>query len=98
GLIEVRINSRLERCENQFVAAERTKQGLTFERCDESPLSSNDAGLRTAEELVAAETNEIGSIFDSLVRCGLVFVQTNLLGRKHRAASQIFDERNPILS
>jgi hypothetical protein len=49
----------LQRGQNEFVAAQRAGKGLALERRDVTPFSSDDSGLRTAEQFVGAEANQI---------------------------------------
>src|SRR4030095_11050376 len=55
---EVEINCRLQRGQNEFVAAKRAEKRLTLERREVTPFSSDDPGLRTTQQFVAAEANE----------------------------------------
>ena len=56
---QVRIHRRFERRQNQLVAAQRAEQRLPLERVDHPLAADDDAGLRTAEQFVAAEAHEI---------------------------------------
>src|SRR6266404_6334673 len=48
-LVEVKIDSRLQRGENQLVAAQGTKERFAFERRNQSFFSDDDSGLWSSE-------------------------------------------------
>ena len=97
-LIEVKIDSRLQRRENQFVAAERAKQRFAFERRNQAFFSNDDSGLRSPKQFVAAKTNKVGAILQSFRWRRLVVMQSDLFGGNERATSQVFHKRDALFS
>src|SRR6266566_3532252 len=94
----MKIDSRLQRREGQFVAAQRPKQRFAFQRADKSFFPGDDSRLWTAEQFVAAEADEIGSIFQRFGWSWLVLGYSELFCCNNRAASQIFHERDAFFS
>src|SRR5262245_22647548 len=95
-LIEMNIDSRLQRCETELVTTQSAKKRFAFQGCHESLLPDDDSRLRSAKELVAAEADQIRSSFQCFRGCGFVLGNPELLGRHNRAAAQILHKRNPL--
>jgi len=95
---QVRVDCGFQRRENQLVAPQRTEERRTLERGDHAPSPNDDAGLRSAEQLVAAEAHQIDAAPDDFCRCWLVLHPVGGLCLLDRAATQVLDERHPLLS
>src|SRR6266513_1311888 len=55
-LIDVKIDSRLQCRENQFVTTQRAKERFAFERRNQSFLPDDDSGLWAANQFVSPKT------------------------------------------
>src|SRR5205085_245656 len=97
-LIEMKVDSRLQRGEREFVAAQCAKERFALKRGNESLFSNDDSCLRAAEQLVATKANEIGAGLERFGRRGFMVMQTDLFGRKHRTASKILHERDALFA
>ncbi len=95
---QVQIDRRLERGEGQLVAPERAKQRLALERGDHRPAPGDDARLRAAEQLVAAEADEIHALAQYRGGCRLRLEAGDRAGVEHRPAAEILDQRHPSLA
>ena len=65
-LVRVPAQRRLEGGQGHLVEAEGPHQGVLLDLLDESLLAGNEAGLRTAQELVAAEEDQVGTLGQAL--------------------------------
>src|SRR5581483_8154870 len=70
--VEVEEQRPLERGEAELVDAERTVQRVAAEPLDEVGAPGDDSRLRTAEELVAAEADEVRAACEGRPRGRLV--------------------------
>src|SRR5207248_11156680 len=70
--LEVEQQRSLERGETELVDPEGPVQWMPAQALDELSTAGHDAGLRAAEELVAAEAHEVGTARERLPRGRLV--------------------------
>ena len=63
------------------------------ERVDRRSTADDQAGLRSAEQLVAAEQDEVGAGFDAVLRSRFVG-QAELAGVEQTAAADIIDQHD----
>src|SRR3989454_10177087 len=75
--LTIELEHRLERGERHLVHTQRTLEVVAFDFFYELVAPDDDAGLRPAEELVAAEGHEIGAVCQRLLR-GRLFRQSIL--------------------
>jgi hypothetical protein len=87
---------RPERGERHLVDAERSLQWIRAEPRDQSGASDDEARLRAAEQLVAAEGHEIGAAADRFAGGGLVW-EPDRFERDEGAAPEVLDERDAVL-
>ena len=93
-IAQVCFDRRGQSRENELVATERPKKRLTFEGADETRFSSDNPSLRTAEQFVAAERDEINSLFQSFAGRRFVICEVEFFRCHDRATPEILDERN----
>src|SRR5439155_18982622 len=94
---EVEINGRLHRREDQLIAAQRAEKRLAFERGYPPGFPGNNSRLRTAQQFVATETDEINAALQRFIRRGLV-LEVGQLFRFHQSpAAEVFDQRHAFL-
>src|SRR5262249_20638413 len=74
----------------ELVGTQRALQRMTTEALDEIRATDDDPGLRSAEELVAGEADEIGASGKGLPRGRLV------ADVDERARAEVVDERKPV--
>ena len=68
---QIEIDRRFERRQNQLVAAQGAEERFLFSAAiRRSAVARDDTGLRTAEQLVAAEADEIDAAPQDFGRCG----------------------------
>src|SRR5207244_4510887 len=92
--LTIELEHRLERGERHLVHAQRTLEVVAFDFFYELVAPDDDAGLRPAEELVAAEGHEISAMCQRLLR-GRFFRQSILAQIHQRAAAQVHHEWQP---
>ena len=92
--LTIELEHRLERGERHLVHTQRTLEVVAFDFFHELGAPDDDAGLRPAEELVAAEGHEIGAVRQRLLRGR--FLRQSILTQIHqRAAAQVHHEWQP---
>src|SRR2546427_10428675 len=92
--LTIELEHRLERGERHLVHTQRTLEVIAFDFFYELVAPDDDAGLRPAEELVAAEGHEISAMCQRLLR-GRLFGQSILAQIHQRAAAQVHHEWQP---
>ena len=93
-IAQVCFDCRGQSRENELVATERTEKRLAFEGNDETRFSGDDSSLRTAEQFVAAETDEIDSLLQGFAGRRFVICEAEFFRCHDRATPEILDERN----
>ena len=83
----MQLQRSLERGDRQLVGAERALQRMPSQLLDEVGATRDDSRLRPAEQLVAAEADEVGACRERLARRRLVGE------RAEHARAEIVDER-----
>ena len=66
--LEVEQQGAFERGEVELVDAQRALQRMAAQLLDQVCASDDDAGLRAAEQLVAAEADEVGAVGERAAR------------------------------
>ena len=80
----------LERRQRELVDAQRARQRVPAAGCDRIGAAGQDAGLRTAEQLVAREADEIAAVAQGVARERLA---GQLGGLEQRARADVVDQR-----
>src|SRR5690554_1889647 len=62
----------LQGCQGQLVQAQGALQGVTLDGIDSFTSANQNAGLRAAQQFVAAEGNDIGASGDGVAWLGFV--------------------------
>ena len=95
--IGVEAQGRFQRGQPHLVEAQRAFHRIARDALDQMPAADDEAGLRTAQELVAGEGDDIDARFDRLARRGLMR-QAPGLEIDQRAAAEILDQRQALLA
>src|SRR5207302_1194360 len=86
-----------ERGNGDLVRPERAHERMAAELRDRLPAPGGDAGLRPAEQLVAAEGDDVRAVAHGL-RNGLLAAQPESRGVEERPAAEVVDERDAALA
>ena len=92
--VEVEPQQRVEGGEVELVDAQRARQRMPAHGVDRRGPADGDAGLRAAEQLVAAERDHVGAGGDALLQRRLLGEQ---LERSQGAAAEVVDEHGAAL-
>ncbi len=88
---------RVERRERQLVDAQRALERILLEPANQVRAADDDAGLRSAEQLVAAERDEVGARGDRRAH-GRLVRQAPALQVDERTAAEIDRDRHAALA
>ncbi len=95
---QIDVHGSLQRRENQLVAAQRAEKRVALDRGNQFRFARDDAGLRAAQQLIAAEADQVHAAAQHLGGRGLVFEASHARGFNHRAAAQILHKRDALLA
>ena len=93
----MKIDGRLHCRQDELVAPEGAEERVAFQGGDELRFPGDDAGLRAAEQFVAAEADQIDAATKHLRRRRLVLDARNFFRADDGPAPEVFDERQPLL-
>ena len=88
----IKLQHRFQRRERQFADTQRAFQRMLLDLRDQIAPPDDQARLRAAKQLVAAERDEVGAGFDGFAH-GRLTRQTPLRQIDERAAAQIHRDR-----
>ncbi len=91
GGAEIGAERGFERGDGELVHAERAKERMAADFCDEIAFAGDDAGLRAAEKFVAAEHHDVRARFDAVANERLGDAVSGKIDEA--AGAEIFDER-----
>src|SRR5437763_16703169 len=94
---QIQIDGCLQRGKNQFVAAQGAEERLFLQCGDEFYFAGDDSGWWSAEQFIAAESDEIDAALDRLRRGWFVFDAREFLRPNDCAATEVFDEGKTFL-
>jgi hypothetical protein len=77
----------------ELVDAEGTEQGIIVDASDKVRAADEDAALRSAEELVAAGSNEVDAVLDGRAQGGLA-CESEMIEAREQAGSLVFENGN----
>jgi hypothetical protein len=84
-----------ERLVDHFVQAQRPEHGVTAQARDDFRSPRQDAGLRAAQQLIAAERNQVGAGLQAVGNQRLADAECAQV--RNATAAQVFVNRNATL-